>query len=102
MSSHTHWAGGAAPYDPDRRLEVRWADVVGARNAVAQLLNTLTDSRTPPSEYRVMSGINELPAGVFPDRQDHFEDLDQVVDWLTGLRDRLKDDLPWPDPDADE
>lgn len=90
-------------YDPDEPLIVRYADVIAARNAVAQLINALTDQQNLPSEYRrqsVMFGVAAgVAAGVMPDGQSQeFATFEEAVRFLAGLRDRLGGSLPFPGP----
>lgn len=84
-------------YDPDEPLIVRYGDVIGARNAVAQLINALTDEQDPPGEYRQQTVQMCVAAGVERDEPGReFRSLDDTVRWLAALRDRLGECLPFP------
>lgn len=78
-------------YDPDEPLLVRWADVIAARNAVAQLLLMVRQDEL--SEYRRFTLKGGLAMSVRPVERDLESDA-EVDEWLEELRDRLRSCLP--------
>lgn len=78
-------------YDPDEPLLVRWADVIAARNAVAQLLLVVRQDEL--SEYRRFTLRGGLAMSVMPVERDLVSDT-EVDQWLEELRDRLRGCLP--------
>ncbi len=89
---------GVDSYDPDRVLSVRYADVIGARNAIGHLLTILKRGTGHPPEtefmqHTVRSGV---AAGVFNDRPHEFATIDDATDWLGKVRLRLTQTLPAP------
>lgn len=78
-------------YDPNEPLLVRWADVIAARNAVAQLLLVVRQEEL--SEYRRFTLRGGLAMSVRSVERDLQSDAD-VEQWLEELRDRLRGCLP--------
>lgn len=78
-------------YDPNEPLLVRWADVIAARNAVAQLLLVVRQEEL--SEYRRFTLSGGLAMSVRSVERDLQSDA-EVEQWLEELRDRLRGYLP--------
>lgn len=70
---------------------MRWADVIAARNAVAQLLLVVRQEEL--SEYRRFTLRGGLAMSVRPVERDLQSDA-EVEQWLEELRDRLRGYLP--------
>lgn len=84
-------------YDPDEPLIVRYADVIAARNAVANLANIVRDKQTSLSDYSQGALKRSLTAAVDQgSTREQFTSLDEAAQWLVDLRDRLKSCLPFP------
>ena len=101
MPAEAHFdENGRLVYDPDRELEVRWADVIAAHNAVQALLMVLEDKAVELPDHVDWSVRNWLPtaveAGPRDDVADTLPDRDAAIAWLTQLRGRLRESLPWP------
>jgi hypothetical protein len=78
-------------YDPNEPLLVRYADVIAARNAVAQLLLVVRQDEL--TEYRRVTLRGGLAMGVLTVERDLESDA-EVDQWLEDLRDRLRGCLP--------
>lgn len=83
------------PYDPDRPLSVRHADVIAARNAVACLVNFARNERLALTPQQREHLRHLLPTAVAEVDDGPLSD-EGLVDELVALRDRLRNDLPWP------
>jgi len=82
-------------YDPHEPLVIPYGDLLAARNAVAQLLTILQDPQDPPSEYQRDSVRLGTRFAVEPDgKRTHFNTIEEAVDWIVALRDRLGSYLP--------
>lgn len=86
-------------YDPNQPLTVAYSDVLAARNVVLHLIQVLTDTIDPPSEYRQIDIKQSLALAVNLKRKDdELDTLDDAVQWLKDLLRRLNNDLPYPEP----
>lgn len=94
IRAHTGWT----PYDPDRQLAVRYADVIGARNAVGHLLTILNRGAGTPTEVECMQDTVRMgvAVAVFNDRHHEFATFDDAAAWLEELQLRLTRSLPTP------
>lgn len=92
---------GRLVYDPDQQLEVRWADVIAAHNAAQALLTVIEDKAVELPDHVEWSVRNWLPtavkAGPRDDVADTLPDREAAIVWLTELRSRLRNALPWPE-----
>lgn len=101
MAAVARFENGRLVYEPDEMLEIRWADAIAAHNAAQALLTILKDKDVELPEYLDWSTRNWLPTAVAPGRRDDVADTlpdrEAAIAWLTELRGRLREVLPWPE-----
>lgn len=101
MPAQAHFdEDGRLVYDPDQQLEIGWADAIAAHNAVQALLTVIQDKDVELPEHVEWAVRNWLPTAVKAgpvDVADTLPDRDAAIAWLTELRGRLRNTLPWPD-----
>ena len=83
---------GVPPYDPDRPLPVRYADVIAARNAVGYLLSALHHGGDV--EHHRQSVRMGVAAGAIRGGLGEFETFHDAATFLDELRARLSQALP--------
>lgn len=101
MPAEAHFdENGRLVYNPDRRLDIRWADLIAAVNATEALTTILRHTEIELPEIDEWSLRRHLPAGLDDDQKDGRDptlpDRESAVEWLLELRDRLRAELPWP------
>lgn len=101
MAAVARFENGLLVYDPDQQLEIRWADAIAAHNATQALLTILKDKDVELPDVLDWSVRNWLPTAVAPGPSDDIAatlpDREAAIAWLTDLRERLREGLPWPE-----
>lgn len=101
MPAEAHFdKNGRLVYDADRRLDIRWADLIAAVNTTEALATILRHTEIELPEWEEWSLRRHLPTGIDDDERDGRDltlaDRESAVEWLLELRDRLRVELPWP------